>query len=486
MRRLGIVIGCGAYASPGSELPAAANDARTVARFLEQGNLCDEVLCLVDVETAAQTKQQLSSFVQKHQASRAQEVIFYFSGHGLYRDGEFFYVLRNYDELRPRETCLENSELDDMLRALSPDLTVKIVDACNSGVPYVKAPLEPTQLEKHIDETQRRFSKCYFLFSSYRDQSSYADDKYSYFTRVLLDSIASHSLGTIRYKDLVSAAADAFEGDPHQRPFFVIQADQTEVFCTLTEQLKRLLAGALEPSDRQPIASEPGPVQLVVSALRRDAARFVTPEVAHERLEALRDGLSNAPVPGPLLELYSTECVSCSGRGTHPGAAKVGEWILDYGADVLAKAKFKLVSEAQTMLDQIAGVVPRKFESKDVESYEHTVVLPFARLELKAVALLPNLHLFKLIVVPVLSRSDVHLFAGICEYGHSTWTDMKLLKNPVWNSTKVPMASGDLLASTVKMETRRLWDALAKHVAQSAGAKKEDGEAFLRLVRESG
>jgi len=44
----------------------------------------DEVLTLVDLESASAVKEALSVFVKKHQKSAVDEVFFYFSGHGLF------------------------------------------------------------------------------------------------------------------------------------------------------------------------------------------------------------------------------------------------------------------------------------------------------------------------------------------------------------------------------------------------------------------
>jgi len=488
MPRLAIVIGCSTYAVPDSDLPAAGNDARAVAQFLEATTSYGEVFTLIDPASAIEAKQALSEFVQRHRADTVQELVVYFSGHGLFRNDEFYYVFRTYDELRPRETCLENTELDDMLRALSPQLTVKIVDACNSGVSYVKAPtIDHSTLQKHLDATQNKFSKCYFLYSSYKDQSSYADHKLSYFTRALFDSIATHPIGPVRYKDLVSAVADFFAGDPYQRPFFVIQADQTEEFFTLSESLRLLVHNVLNGNDdSSDEVVAPNEISPVLAALRRDAARFVEHEVALARLASMKELLEKQNVPVPLQEMYVIECVARSGKGQHPGAAEVGEWLRSYGADVMAKPTYKFLSEAQTVFDKISQRIPRQYESTDVESYEHTVTMPFAWIEVKARARLPNLHQFKLIVVPLLTRAEVHVFCGIGEYGHKTWTDLKLIRDPTWNNSKADLAPENAIVSLTKSELRRLWDAVAKHAAGVANMKKDEMDEFIRLVRESG
>jgi hypothetical protein len=485
MPRIAIVIGCSSYALPGNDLVAAGNDARVMTALLKETHAYDDVLSLVDNAPAATTKEAVTSFVERHQKAPIDEVFFFFSGHGLYRDGEFYYLLYDYDDLRPRDTALENTELDGLLRALRPQLTVKVVDACNSGVPYIKGLLDPTQFEKHIDETQQRFEKCYFLFSSSRDQRSYADEHLSYFTRAVLKAIHTRPLGPIRYKDLISAVADSFDGTSKQRPFFVTQADQTEVFCTSEEPLRTLVERALQSSVISVQSAEPDIVALVVQAARRDAERFVTQERALERLEELRSYVTALLLPRGLSALYGLENFVGTGTPQHPGASEVGDWLLYYGTDVFAKPTYKLASQALSAVEMLQGVAPRKYESKDVSGYEHTVPVPFTWMELKLKPLLPNIHPFKFLLVPLLSRSHVTLLTGICEYEYKTWSETKLTEHPKWNNVSVDLSQGEFIG-TVAAELRRFWNAVAKHVTGVLGMKRDDAEQFLRIVRDAG
>lgn len=485
MTRIAIVVGCSAYVLPGNDLPAAGHDARAVSELLRQTQAYDDVLTLVDNQPAAAVKEALSAFVQKHQKLPVDEVLFYFSGHGLYREREFYYLLNDYDELRPRETALENTELDDLLRSLKPALAVKVVDACNSGVSYIKSALDPTLFEKHIDDTQQRFAKCYFLFSSSRDQPSYADQHLSYFTRALLRALNARPIGSVRYKDLINAIADSFDGAVAQRPFFVTQADQTEVFCAMTEALRALVARVLlDPTTSLDLQSN-DIVATVVAAARRDAERFVTEEAAFERLGELRDAALAVAIPQSLRDLYTVECVAGSGTPQHPGAVEIGDWLHYYGTDVLAKPTFKMMSQALTAIETLQGVVPRKYQSTDVAGYEHTVAVPFGWLELKLKPVLLNLHPFKLLIVPLLSRSDVRFFAGVCEFQFKTWTTTKLVAAPKWNDKKVALTR-DAVTMAFNQELGKFWGAVAKHVTAVVEMKRDDAEEFQRRVRESG
>ncbi len=83
-------------------------------------------------------KRELFQFVLRNKGRVLDEALFYFSGHGQSKDEEFYFALSDFEESRRNTTSLKNTELDVFLRALNPKLAVKIVDACNAGVQYIK------------------------------------------------------------------------------------------------------------------------------------------------------------------------------------------------------------------------------------------------------------------------------------------------------------------------------------------------------------
>src|SRR5688572_6268094 len=82
MARIAIILGCSTYVDSAMDLPAAANDARGMAELLKGTGIYDEVLELLDPETAQDAKRVLSEFIDKYRTQAIEEVFFYFSGHG--------------------------------------------------------------------------------------------------------------------------------------------------------------------------------------------------------------------------------------------------------------------------------------------------------------------------------------------------------------------------------------------------------------------
>jgi hypothetical protein len=216
-----------------SNLTACTYDVNLVHFLLKSTKKYEDILLLDKNTTSENVKKQLTEFIRKHTAEESKEideVFFYYTGHGeLYKD-EFYYILSNFDFDQRNSTSLKNGELDNLLRNLNPKLTVKFVDACQSGISYVKDPGE-MRIEKVVDNGKHTFQNCYFMFSSHSDQFSIATDKISLFTNSFLRAISRFNNGDIRYADIIDRIKDDFS-QPHsqQTPYFIIQADYTKFF----------------------------------------------------------------------------------------------------------------------------------------------------------------------------------------------------------------------------------------------------------------
>jgi len=197
---------------------------------------------------AAVVKQDVVGFISSLKNKSIDQVLFYFSGHGDYDGSDFRYLLRDYDRSRTKQTTIENAELDDWLRLLEPQLTVKIVDACHAGVQYVK---DPAILGRHLEKGKASFESCYFLFSSMQEQSSYQNQNFSFFTRSIAEAVVGFTGEEMRFKDLVDSVSDSFLGNAKQTPYFIIQATNTERFARTTGKMKEALKQALEGRNRK-------------------------------------------------------------------------------------------------------------------------------------------------------------------------------------------------------------------------------------------
>jgi len=158
-----IIIGVSDYGAADRNLPACTNDISVMSTLLAKTEKYDQTLQIDGDAKSASVKDRISAFVAGLQGETIDEVFFYFSGHGEYFQDHFYYLLSDYDPKRRNQTALDNSELDSWLRSLNAEMTIKAVDACHSGVQYIK---EPGAFRKYLQESQNGFKKCYFFFSS--------------------------------------------------------------------------------------------------------------------------------------------------------------------------------------------------------------------------------------------------------------------------------------------------------------------------------
>jgi hypothetical protein len=180
MKKLAIIIGVSEYLYCNS-LTACENDAGIIYGIFQSLNKFDEICLISESPKALEAKKKLTEFINKYKGSEVSELVFYYTGHGARYDDDFFYVFSDFKEQKKETTGLRNTELDGFFRNLSPELTVKIIDACYSGSSYVKSDedIEPL-LEKSAKENNLK--KIYFLHSSSSVETSLASSLYSYFT----------------------------------------------------------------------------------------------------------------------------------------------------------------------------------------------------------------------------------------------------------------------------------------------------------------
>ena len=162
---IAIIVGVSKYKSEG-QLPACTLDAENMRQLLVATKKYDDVQCINDKTDAAQVKDQLRAFFAKYQdSSNISEALIYFSGHGVYQNDALL-CCSDFDINRPATTSVSNSELDDLLRSVKPGVAVKIIDACQSGSPYIKD--ASAGFEKALGASELKSFIC--MASSRQDQ----------------------------------------------------------------------------------------------------------------------------------------------------------------------------------------------------------------------------------------------------------------------------------------------------------------------------
>lgn len=479
---IGIVIGVSSYPSGVGDLQACSTDAAAIAALLGAESKFDHLLVIADNTTSSSVKRQLTDFVAQHKGQPVDEVFFYFTGHGDFADGEFYYLLSDYDPKRRRQTALENTEVDSLLKALSPRNAVKFIDACHSGVTYIK---DSNAFDMYLKGTGQTFKKCYFLFSSQVEQYSYQDAGLSFFTRAVVDAVLAHDDTELRYKDIIDFVSDAFSSDSLQTPFFVVQADFTETFCTVSATLKAALESVLNGAG--PPTTKPAPPALsLADRVRADADRYCSEGDAQAALNELRKKLKSVPHPPDLDGLYSITVQEGSEFSNLPDATAIGNWLSQNQTSFFAAPYSRLVTVKKRKLkNSMLGAVGSPLAMFDDDAYRiveeeemrvcgfrPTIDMPYLYLLLQAEPVLPNITANDCFIVPIVSKTEIRLFYTFCRYRDIGWDKRERLREFKWVTESFATKDVTSVSAAVSAIADKLWSFVREQLEQRFGPPK--------------
>ncbi|EPJ56352.1 MAG: hypothetical protein OFPI_00190 [Osedax symbiont Rs2] len=434
---LGIIIGVSSYLKV-HDLPGCKADANAVNELCNLTNKCNDILFITDNTESNSVKSKIAAFVKKYQDEQIDEVIFYFSGHGLFQDDEFFYVLTDYTPSKLRQTSLDNSELDNLLKSLSASVTIKIVDACQSGTRYVK---DPDVLRKYLQNSESGFDKCYFFHSSQNDQSSYQTEEISDFTLGFLNAFIARPEQDIRYKDIMDSLSDEFSDNPKQTPFFVMQGNYTETFGFIGQDVVDALtritktAGDVEESKD----SHKSLRQLV----EEEAKFYCSKQEAFSCIQNVVELVKIFPFKNEITELFEIEMTKEVDSSFPVKTEHIGRSLskdnIDYMANIIKENRVRSVLKANTgtFMQKLLAVqavthtrdLPTVQESYSVAiSADSTVELPFKFLSIRLKAKYPNVNDTNCMIVPFISQTKMIIFSAFYTYKTQEW-DVKQINH---------------------------------------------------------
>lgn len=451
---LGIVIAVSDYGSLGNNLPGCETDGKAISTILKTDSKFEDVLFISKTTSSGEVKPLLIDFINRHKDEEIDDVVFYFTGHGDFSGDEFYFLLSDYDRKRKKQTSLENSELDNLLRALKPNNAVKIVDACHAGTPYIK---DPDSFDTYLKGTQGEFSKCYFMFSSQADQYSYQDSHLSYFTKSVVESIYNHPSDAIRYKDIIDHVSDSFSDNQSQTPFFIVQADFTESFCTVSDTLKSSISNFLS-ENTQKLEDHKHENQTIVELIQNDASKYCSEDEAISGLEKIIEMIKQAPLIGEVNDIYQTSYFEESDYSDIPSPAAIGKWIDTKEHEYFAEAKKQNVQvpkrvpknpldisilTASRILGDIDDDDDRfktviKTESR-ITGFQSTVDLPLTFLKIVAEPKFPNVKAAVAYVVPIISKTSLQFFISFEFYEEQGWDERKSSGRIKWTTKSLQL-----------------------------------------------
>lgn len=482
--RLAIVCGIAHYKYQ-TVLDACKNDAETLKTFLDATGAYSDICFLGPETTGADAKKLIAEFVQKHRTDSVDELLFYFSGHGDRIDDDFFYAMSDYKGDRRETTGLRNSELDSLIRNFSPELTIKIVDACYSGSTYIKADDDITPvIQKSAKDNLLK--KLYFLYSSAADQASWAGTKFSHFTLALFQSLVDQN-GPVRYRDLIAAVADEMSRSGAPTPTFVVQADNLETFVqmdvSLAELLNTAIGGFQPPSANSDSADVEGkfqsnaevvqmaqnhqePLSLAELAAVKARDTYCTEEEAKANIQLIETLLISEKWPQDIRDAYEIQVRELD-EDVVPNKLAIAKWISSLTDDsVFASQTF----ETQKYTVEEYKEVPKKpstrgkvavghwadfrnlfgeekeyklesvqKERKVVSGFKYTVDPVFTPHQLTFIPKLPSLEQYAATLVCLFSRRSLTCLYAFEHLPYLGWNYAQHAKADQWKQLTVPL-----------------------------------------------
>jgi len=218
MSRIALLIANATYANL-PELECCGEDLAAIEGMLHATGRYDLVRTLQDGSADA-----IKSAIREALVGDLDEVFFYFSGHGVQINREFYFCAADFQKSDSEATGLSNGELHAMLRANNPETVIKVIDACSSGALLIKS-------DGGFLPTHKEGLKNLIQISSCLDvQSSITGQPLSEFTKSFCQACLRKEQGPVFYTDIISALRDDYLDNNNQTPHFTSQGTGREVF----------------------------------------------------------------------------------------------------------------------------------------------------------------------------------------------------------------------------------------------------------------
>lgn len=443
--RIGILIGISDYANY-NNLPGCDNDIKAISEVLNSSKEFDEVRVFSKNVESNIIKDELSKLFEEWKGQNVEELFFYFSGHGSFINNEFYYILSDFDEHQKRQTSLQNSEIDSMIKSIKPKMVTKVIDACQSGVSYIKG--NTNIVEKYYHKTADSFDKCYFLHSSMTTQYSYQNNELSDFTKSFLKAINKNNKPSIRYKDIIDYISDEFEGIADQTPFFITQADHTERFLDTSPELQKVISKYIAEQELETETSKveiPVKYNSYIEKIKKEAEIYSTQENVSTLMLKIKERISETELKSELKELYEYEFSFNHNLRHLTKAILIGRWLEDNPNDFFAKPDYERISyqEEETRANPFGNIadlmrrgnkIVTKYRNELVGFYQ-SIDIPYNYVTIDFVPLFPNIKQYALLLTFVISKKDIKFFYTFTGYNETDWSRKEIISNFKWSST---------------------------------------------------
>lgn len=454
MKNIAIVLGVTNYQRL-TKLPGSCNDAKNIYQILTQTEKYEEILYLNQDKLSTETKDIISDFFEKFQGQEINEILFYFSGHGELINEEFYYLLVDHDTFKRNVTSLQNSVVDSWIRSLNPQLAVKIIDACNSGNQYIK---DSMTINTYLNDSKSHLKNCYFLFSSQSDQSSFQTRYISSFTNSFINALKSQTSGEIRYRNIIDFIADEFSNNTDQRPLFIIQAENTEKFCSINESLRKYLD---EYTGNNPSISKEDLVNksTLASAVIEYSQIYCSSEEALEILESIKEMVNSFTLDPEIESLYKFQINYLTTYDNIIDLNSIAKFLADDKEENNYFVKINYITKtAEEPIYNSPYYIGESYVSgqqsgtklKEItvpDSFDLNFDPSFKQISIDAIPNYDNLITYNCKILYVINRKLIRFFTCINYYVEDSWVNKKLNSKVKWKTEEFLLKDAEEIKS---------------------------------------
>lgn len=441
--RVAIIIGVSKYLRQDDELPASEEDAELIEKILELSGRYESIRKIDGNKSSLEVKEELANFIDSLKDKEIEEVFFYFSGHGKTgNENDFLYVLSDYQPSSSSQSTISNSYLDSLLKSLSPMRAIKIVDACYSGVEYVKSTqIIKEGLQKSIDG---KFSSVYFMFSSRSDQTSWANAEYSFFTRSFVTSLTKYKEREIRYGNIIDFITDDMRSSK-QTPIFVQQGDNLDVFAEINPSIVKYLSDIL-PSPEVVVASgeyaaESGKKLTLKDKVAALNESYADKNQAKDTLSAYFSLVNEHKFTDDLSSIYDWDVNLEDGYLVVTGMDYIAKWLednnlsyfveLEYGEESY-EGKTKVVTKNTLSFTSTETYEPTTLYRKIVTGIYLTAESEYSSICINLTPKFEALSWYQMYFVHVFSKSKLRVFFKCEKLVEKNWDEREAENTAEW------------------------------------------------------
>lgn len=435
---LAIVLGQSEY-NEQLELPACKNDLFAIKKVLDATKKYQEILFLDDTyKNRDDIQNSITTFIDKYKNETISECFFYFTGHGKVDELGFYYLCNDYEEMNYPQGMIPNKDIDDIIRKLSPKVYVKVIDACHSGIEYIKSVDEPNY---NIDTNKEEFESCYFLFSCKKEQNSYIpqNEKFSTFTKSFITALKNERGNSIRYTNIISYLANAFKDDKRQRPIFITQGTFSDIFYAKNTEVEEILSSIFELPDLLPVSENEIKTSLL-ELIKQDSKRYLKFSEVEQIFNDIKKHLEELNLENELSNIFNKEIESVNTYEEIPNISSIAEWVNDINENLFVDVHKKRVEYQAPATNSLFGInydellspfaySPKKNEKTvtrvryDPDYISSKLSLPYCGIYITLISKFPNILNSSYCFVPVLSRTNIFLFSTKIDFERKNWDD---------------------------------------------------------------